>query len=207
MFVGTTDYVSPEHVLGGALDARSDVYSLGCMLFQMLTGRVPYPVEFEPAKLVAHTSDPVPSVLAIAPGLPSQFEAVVTRAMAKRPDERYLSAGDLGHATLAAAERRSVTRAQTSVAKGAAAPAEATAVSPPARAASDRPLSEETTTERSQTESTVSAATQVAASATTRPAAVDPTFPSTDARVPKRARGIRPRRQDGPDARDPVAWR
>ena len=123
MFVGTIDYVSPEQVLGGPLDARSDIYSLGCMLFHMLTGRVPYPVDFEAAKLVAHTRDPVPSVLSVAPDLPSQFDAVVRRAMAKHPDQRYLSAGDLGRAALAAAEGRTVTRAQTSVARGAAAPA------------------------------------------------------------------------------------
>lgn len=131
MFVGTTDYVSPEQVLGRPLDARSDVYSLGCMLFHLLTGRVPYPMDVEPAKLVAHARDPAPSVLAVVPDLPAQFEEVVSRAMAKLPDERYLSAGDLGRAAIAAAEHRPVSRAQTSVARGAAAPTDATAVEPP----------------------------------------------------------------------------
>ncbi len=125
MIVGTTDYVSPEQALGGPIDARSDVYSLGCMLFRMLTGRVPYPVKFEPAKLVAHTSEPVPSVLEVVPDLPPQLDAVIARAMAKSPDDRYASAGDLGHAALAAAEGRNVSRRPISVATGAAAPARA----------------------------------------------------------------------------------
>jgi serine/threonine-protein kinase len=130
MFVGTTDYISPEQVLGERLDARTDVYSLGCTLFHMLTGQVPYPGESDPAKLVAHTRDPVPSVLAIAPDLPSEFEAVIARAMAKPPDERYPSAGDLGRAALAAAEGRTLVSEQQSVAKGDAAPAMSTIASP-----------------------------------------------------------------------------
>jgi serine/threonine protein kinase len=136
MFVGTTDYVSPEQAKGGPLDARSDIYSLGCMLFHMLTGRVPYPAEYDPAKLVAHVQDPIPSVREVAPDLPPPFEEVISRSMAKQPDERYLSAGDLGRAALAAAEGRGVTRAETSVARGAAAPSDATEV---ASAISPRP--------------------------------------------------------------------
>lgn len=130
MFVGTTDYVSPEQVLAERLDARSDVYSLGCTLFHMLTGQVPYPTDVDSAKLVAHTRDPVPSVLSIAPDLPSEFEGVVARAMAKAPDERYLSAGDLGRAAVAACAGRSLRDGQRSVAKGEAAPTETTLASP-----------------------------------------------------------------------------
>jgi serine/threonine-protein kinase len=120
-FIGTTDYVSPEQVLGQRLDARSDVYSLGAMLFHMLTGRVPFPAEFDAAKLVAHTRDPVPSVLSISPDVPPHFEAVVARAMAKAPEERFVSAGDLGRAALAAAEGRAFSDEQGSVARGSAA--------------------------------------------------------------------------------------
>ncbi len=127
MFIGTTDYVSPEQACGARLDARSDVYSLGCTLFHMLTGEVPYPGAFEAAKLVAHTRHPVPSVLALAPQLPPQFEAVVARAMAKQPEHRYPSAGDLGRAALAAAEGRTLVIGRGSaVGTGPAAPAEAT---------------------------------------------------------------------------------
>lgn len=127
MFLGTTDYVSPEQALGERLDARSDVYSLGATLFHMLTAEVPYPGEFEAAKLVAHTRHPVPSVLALAPTLPAQFEAVIARAMAKDPADRYPSAGDLGRAALAAAEGRTLVVGRGSpVGTGPAAPSEAT---------------------------------------------------------------------------------
>lgn len=129
MFVGTTDYVSPEQVFGKRPDARSDVYSLGCTLFHMLTGRVPYPAEFDAAKLVAHTREPVPSVLSLVPELPSEFDTVIARAMAKEPSERYPSAGDLGRAALAAAENRTPLAAPRSVAHGEAAPTETAVIS------------------------------------------------------------------------------
>jgi streptogramin lyase len=137
MFVGTTDYVSPEQALGARLDARSDVYSLGCTLFHMLTGQVPYPMEFEPAKLVAHTQEPVPSVLSIAPDVPAEFETVVARATGKRPEERYPSAGDLGRAAVAAAEGRPLLDVQRSVATGRAAPIDVATTAPAAPSVPD----------------------------------------------------------------------
>ena len=128
MFVGTLDYIAPEQLEGKPLDARADVYALGCVLYQALTGNVPYPRDTEPAKIWAHMSEPPPSVVQAASDVPHQFEDVVRRAMAKNPDDRYLSAGDLGRAVLAAADSRSVTRAERSVATGDAAPTGATAV-------------------------------------------------------------------------------
>ncbi len=141
MFLGTTDYVSPEQALGTPLDARSDVYSLGCTLFHMLTGEVPYPGAFEAAKLVAHARHAVPSVLALAPELRSEFEAVIARSMAKDPADRYPSAGDLGRAALAAAEGRTHT-ARRPVATGPAAPTEAATSPGPRKRGSDRPTLE-----------------------------------------------------------------
>src|SRR5947209_14159505 len=84
-FLGTIDYVAPEQARGERVDARADVYSLGCVLFQALTGTVPFPLENEIAKLYAHEQQPVPSVLARAPDLPAAFDGVLARAMAKRP--------------------------------------------------------------------------------------------------------------------------
>jgi hypothetical protein len=129
MFVGTIDYMAPEQFEGGRLDARVDVYSLGCVLFEALTGQVPYPRDRDPAVMFAHMSQPPPLVSEATPGVPREFDEVVARAMAKQPDERYLSAGDLGRAALAAAEGRSLSRAQRSVARGPAAPTEAKTVS------------------------------------------------------------------------------
>ena len=140
-FLGTIDYVAPEQARGERVDARTDVYSLGCVLFQALTGTVPYPLDNEMAKLYAHDSKPPPSVTERAPDVPVSFEAVLARAMAKSPDDRYLSAGDLGRAALTAAAGASLSRAERSVASGPAAPsaveavpASAMAPSPPAPA-------------------------------------------------------------------------
>ena len=129
--VGTLDYMAPEQIEGAPLDARADIYSLGCLLYEALTGQVPYPRESTVAKMYAHASEPPPSVSAVAPDVAPEFESIVTRAMAKDREERYPSAGDLGRAGLAAAEGRSVAVAERSVAAGEAAPREAGA---PARA-------------------------------------------------------------------------
>jgi streptogramin lyase len=127
MMVGTLDYIAPEQLQGATVDARTDVYALGCVLFEALTGRVPYPRDSEPAKMWAHMSEPPPAVTAAAPGLPAPFDEVVGRSMAKEPDRRYPSAGDLGRAALAAAAGEQQTRAERSVATGDAAQGQATA--------------------------------------------------------------------------------
>lgn len=122
MIVGTIDYMAPEQIEGGALDARVDVYSLGCVLFQALTGQVPYPREHHAARMYAHVHTPPPRVSELVPGLSPQFDQIIGRALAKDPIDRYLSAGDLGRAALAAAEGRPIALAERSVAAGAAAP-------------------------------------------------------------------------------------
>jgi hypothetical protein len=120
--VGTIDYVAPEQARGQSVDARTDVYSLGCMLFHLLTGTVPYPRPNEVAKIYAHTAEPPPPVTERAPRLPAAFDAVLSRAMAKDPADRFPSAGDLGRAALAAAGGRSAKAPEQSVATGVAAP-------------------------------------------------------------------------------------
>jgi hypothetical protein len=100
--VGTVDYIAPEQVKGERVDGRADTYALGCVLFQALTGVIPYPRDTDAAKMYAHASAPVPSLLEAAPELPPQLDGVVRRAMAKSPQDRYQSAGELGRAALAA---------------------------------------------------------------------------------------------------------
>jgi tRNA A-37 threonylcarbamoyl transferase component Bud32 len=130
-WVGTVDYVAPEQIEGKAVDARADIYALACVLHQALTGQVPYVRDSDVAKMYAHLHEPPPAVTALAPDVPPEFDGVVARGMAKDPDERYPSAGDLGQAALAAGERREAPASEHSVAVGAAAPGELTAVTEP----------------------------------------------------------------------------
>ena len=122
-WIGTVDYMSPEHLRGEACDARSDVYALGCVLFAALTGRAPFRRETVPATMSAHLHELPPWPSEVAP-VPRAFDAVIERALAKRPEDRYPSAGDLGRAALAAASGSHVTEEERTVATGAAAPAE-----------------------------------------------------------------------------------
>jgi WD40 repeat protein len=100
-WTGTRDYLAPEQIRGGALDGRTDVYALGCTLFHALTGRAPFAGD-EDATLIAHLTQPPPAPSSLAPGLPPAMDAVVRRAMAKRPEDRFATAGELGRAALAA---------------------------------------------------------------------------------------------------------
>ena len=101
--LGTLNYVAPEQIRGEKAGPRTDVYALGCLLFHALTGRVPFPMESQEAKLWAHISEPPPPVGSVVAGLPRAFDDVIARAMAKRPEDRFESAGALGSAAVAAA--------------------------------------------------------------------------------------------------------
>jgi protein kinase-like protein len=127
-FVGTLDYVAPEQISGGAVDARVDVYALGCLLFKLLTGRVPYPREGEAARLYAHLKDPPPAPSLYAPAVPMELDDVVIRAMSKAPEDRFPSAGDLGRAAQAALSGAAIAIPERTVATGAAATRESTAI-------------------------------------------------------------------------------
>src|SRR5689334_9575579 len=94
-FLGTVDYVAPEQVEGRPSDYRADIYSLGCVLYECLTGSVPYPRDGDVAVLFAHVQDAVPRITDLRPDLPSTIDEIAARAMAKRPEHRYASAGDL----------------------------------------------------------------------------------------------------------------
>ncbi len=94
-FVGTLDYAAPEQFQGGVPDARTDVYSLGCVLFECLTGRPPFQAENDASLMYAHLQLPPPDVTSERPDLPAAIDAVVTRAMAKAPADRQQSAGAL----------------------------------------------------------------------------------------------------------------
>lgn len=99
---GTVDFMAPEQFEGEPPDARTDVYALGCVLNAALTGEPPYPRASVPGTILAHLHDPPPRPSATA-GVPQAFDGVVARALAKRPHDRYRSAGELAKAALAAA--------------------------------------------------------------------------------------------------------
>jgi hypothetical protein len=119
-WIGTVEYCSPEQLRGERTDARADVYSLGCVLFAALTGRPPFANGTVPATMLAHLHDPPP--LPSEHGAPRELDRVIARTLAKRPEHRYLSAGDLGRAALGAARGEPVTESERSVAVGSAAP-------------------------------------------------------------------------------------
>lgn len=93
--VGTMDYMSPEQLVGGQGDHRVDVYALGCVLYEALTGTKPFPTEALPAKMYAHVHSPAPIASERRPGLPPGLDQVITTAMAKDPDHRYASTTEL----------------------------------------------------------------------------------------------------------------
>ena len=101
-FVGTVDYTPPEQIEGRELDARADVYALGCVLYEALTGAVPYGRDSDVATIYAHLRDPPPSVRGRGASLPAALDAVVARALAKRPRDRYETCRELVAAARAA---------------------------------------------------------------------------------------------------------
>ena len=94
-FVGTLDYISPEQIRGLPASQKSDIYALAAVLYECLTGVVPYPKDSEAAVLYAHMSDPPPAVTDQRPDLPGELDEVIARAMSKEPEERHASSSEL----------------------------------------------------------------------------------------------------------------
>jgi streptogramin lyase len=101
-FMGTVDYVAPEQIKGEEVDGRADTYSLGCVLYECLTGEPPFVRETEVATLYAHLQDPPPKVSQAHPELPPDLDRVIAKAMAKRPEDRYATATELAEAAVEA---------------------------------------------------------------------------------------------------------
>src|SRR5438067_4662717 len=104
LVVGTPQYMSPEQCSQtGPLDRRSDIYSLGIIIYEMLAGRVPFTGESPTVIMMKQVQDAPPSVLSTRPDLPAGVDIVLKRALAKQPVDRFQSAGDLATALTAAA--------------------------------------------------------------------------------------------------------
>ena len=93
--VGTIHYVAPEQIEGRKVSARSDVYSLGCLLYHCLSGQVPFARETDVAVIYAHLSEEPAKLADVRPDLPLGLDAVVAKAMDKSPDRRFPSCGDM----------------------------------------------------------------------------------------------------------------
>ncbi len=93
--LGTPAYMSPEQGLGKKLDGRSDIYSLGVILYEMATGRAPYDAETPMGIMIKHIGEPLPLPRALNPDLPEAVEHVIVKALAKDPEDRYQTAGEL----------------------------------------------------------------------------------------------------------------
>jgi serine/threonine-protein kinase len=96
--IGTPAYMSPEQALGKPGDARSDLYSLGVLLFQMVTGQLPYAADTPLAVVMKHVNDPLPVPTEFNPDVPVQVQEIILRAMAKEPEDRYQSSAEMAAA-------------------------------------------------------------------------------------------------------------
>jgi tRNA A-37 threonylcarbamoyl transferase component Bud32 len=95
MGVGTPEYMSPEQFQGKGVDARTDVYSLGVVLYEMVTGRKPYQADTPAAVLIKQVTEPLPRPCMFVPDLPAVFEKMLIKAMAKNSEDRYQNMGEL----------------------------------------------------------------------------------------------------------------
>ena len=93
--MGTLDYMAPEQIRSaGDMDGRADVYALGAMVYQMLTGQLPFHSDNAGAVLIAHLQQPAPDPRALAPGLPAEAAQAIQHALAKQPEDRFQTAGE-----------------------------------------------------------------------------------------------------------------
>jgi serine/threonine protein kinase len=95
MIIGTPEYMSPEQFEGRRIDRRSDIYSLGIVLFELITGKLPFSADSAVALAMKHQNEPPPEPRHIKPSTPAWLERVIMRCLEKDPQKRYLTAEEL----------------------------------------------------------------------------------------------------------------
>jgi serine/threonine protein kinase len=100
--IGTYQYMAPERIDGGDVDARADIYALACVLYECLTGAQPYPGDSVPSQIAGHMLRPPPRPSIARRGVPANFDAVIAKGMAKDPNERYRTTLELAKAARSA---------------------------------------------------------------------------------------------------------
>jgi tRNA A-37 threonylcarbamoyl transferase component Bud32 len=102
--IGTAMYMSPEQIRGEQIDGRTDIYALGITLFEMVCGRPPFKADSAMTVLMMHLDDPLPDVRELNPDVPPGLAAVLEKALAKKPEDRYATAGEMAAALRALAD-------------------------------------------------------------------------------------------------------
>ncbi|MFO7538237.1 MAG: protein kinase [Chloroflexota bacterium] len=103
-FMGTLPYMSPEQVMAKPLDGRSDIYSLGVILYQLATGQLPFDIKTPTDAVMKHLHEKPPQPELVQPALPPSVSEIILKALAKKPEDRYQTGGELGQALRQAAQ-------------------------------------------------------------------------------------------------------
>jgi Protein kinase domain len=149
-FVGSIDYVAPEQIEGKSVDPRTDIYALGCVFYEAITGRIPFERDSEVSVMYAHLSDPPPTPSSMRPELGTGIDAVLAKTMAKSPNDRFASCKEFVAAAreelgVASGERSQRKSGETVVAPSVAGAAGGAAVGAAAGAAAGVPTGDTVT--------------------------------------------------------------
>ena len=136
--IGTPAYMAPEQAQGSEVDGRADIYALGIILFEMLTGKQPYEADTPMAVAIKHITDPVPQIRQTNPKLPEGMDAIIQKAMAKNKNDRFSSAVEMTNA-LREVARNITTKLQAAGAVPSSAPSAAATVKPDAKVVPPKP--------------------------------------------------------------------
>lgn len=140
--IGTPAYMSPEQGLGRAGDHRADIYSLGVMLYQLVTGQLPYDADTPLAVMLKHVNDPLPIPRSVKPDLPEGVERIILKSMAKSAEERFATVNDMLAALKNLDAAANLTLPAASMAAGVSANAQTMAASPVATLAMTPPVAQ-----------------------------------------------------------------